>query len=268
MAIGKVSEYDNTFEVDLNTKLYKNLDITGNTTTTGYVEPQSIVSKVSRPSTPNFDHQYPDEKASTRFDIASSEMTNSGYKPSGDGWIETFFWDNSQTYDTQLYIPNFSERDLQIRHRDGGSWQNNWTTIPSMTDGFIRGMKIPYAYIYLTDRMTIGNVTPWVTDIIPFSLGSFSYDTSTSSMFERSASTIKCKFTGKVLIIRQLSTDFQGELDIVDEFSWFIATGAKQNYSVTVKSVSENDTIDFSYNGGMSGTITIYSARMIIIRLS
>ena len=137
-----------------------------------------------------------------------------------------------------------------------------------MTDGFIRGMKIPYAYIFSQQVMTLGNVTAWDTNLVPFSFFQNSFDTSSSSMFEQSASTIKCKFTGKILIIRQLSIDQQGELDIADEFSWFTATNTKQNYSVTVKSVNTNDTINFSFSGGMTGTVTIYSARMIILRLS
>ena len=86
-----------------------------------------------------------------------------------------------------------------------------------------------------------------------------------SDLFEKNGDYIKCKFTGKILIIRQIAIDQQGELDIADEFSWFTATGTKQNYSITIKNVNTGDNVDFIISGGMSGTVVIYSARMILL---
>lgn len=120
---------------------------TGNTTINGYIRPQSIVAKEGRLSTPNFDHQYPDNKASMRFDIASSNMNSSGYKPYHDGWLQTFFWDNSGRYDTQMLIPNNFDvtPKLQIRATDnsqGDTWQNDWKDIPIL-EGFDYGEWTP-----------------------------------------------------------------------------------------------------------------------------
>lgn len=119
---------------------------TGDTTIGGYVEPQSILAKEGRLSTPNFNHQYPNNKASERFDICSSSMDSSGMKPSGgDGFLKTFFWDNTGQYDTQLFIPNglSSNSKLQIRSNNASQWQNNWKDIPIL-DGFDYGDWTPF----------------------------------------------------------------------------------------------------------------------------
>lgn len=105
-----------------------------------HIKPESLIAYKYRPSTPNFDHQYPDSKASMRFDIVTSSMNDSGYKPANDGYLLTFFWDNSGTYDSQLFLPNPSNNRLQFRVRGGGSWSNNWKEIPFLED--LRGVSL------------------------------------------------------------------------------------------------------------------------------
>lgn len=97
----------------------------------GDIKPNSIVSKYGRLTSPNFDHQNPDNKPSMRFDMGSSSMTSMG---PGDGYIHTYFWDNNGAYDTQLFIPN-SAGNLKLRARQGGNWQNNWNIIPTQITG-------------------------------------------------------------------------------------------------------------------------------------
>lgn len=116
---------DEKFEITQDAKIIGVLDNT---------KIKSLVAKEDRPTTPNFDHQYPDDRASKRFDIVSSSMDSSGNKPRTDGWVETYFWDNSGLYDTQLFVPN-GAGDLQIRSRSGGNWANNWLTIPTLQYG-------------------------------------------------------------------------------------------------------------------------------------
>ena len=109
------------------------------------LKPKTIVTYEDRLSTPNFDHQYPNNKASKRFDIVSSSMNNSGQKPYTDGYLETFCWDNDSAYDTQLFIPNGigTNSKLQIRGKQGSSnWSNNWKDIP-IVDGFDYGDWTP-----------------------------------------------------------------------------------------------------------------------------
>ena len=109
-----------------------------------YILVKSIVAQESRPSSPNFNHQYPMDRASMRFDICSSSMNSSGVKPNSDGFLQTFFWDNIGQYDTQLFIPNGigSNSKLQIRSNNGSSWSNNWKDIPIL-DGFDYGEWTP-----------------------------------------------------------------------------------------------------------------------------
>ena len=142
------------------------------------------------------------------------------------------------------------------------------TTTGDATIGGIinaKGSTIPYAYTFMNSRVTLSNISAWSETTVPFS--NFGMETSHSDLFEKNGNFIKCKFTGKVMIIREISMDAQGELDIADEFSWFTATSTKQNHSITIKNVSLGDNIGFVFSGGMSGTITLYSARLILLRI-
>lgn len=124
-------------------------DINVNTTIGGYTQTQSIVAQNDRPSTPNFDHQYPDNKASMRFDIASSNMNSSGVKPTGgDGYLLTFFWDNSGQYDSQLFIPNGTGQ-LQTRFKNNGTWSSWYNVYSSQTsyDYYSDGGVKKYGYM-------------------------------------------------------------------------------------------------------------------------
>ncbi len=114
---------------------------TGNTRINGIFEAKSYVAYYGRIASPNIDHQYPSEKISFRYDIVSSAMDSSGYKPPSDGFMTTYFWDNSGAYDSQLFLPNSSGSHLRFRVRNAGNWQNNWKAIaftddvPSVTTG-------------------------------------------------------------------------------------------------------------------------------------
>lgn len=112
-----------------------NMWVKGNIKADDVIRPSTkgITACTGRSSTPNFDHQYPLDRANMRFDIVSSSMDSSGNKPATDGYVQTFMWDNSGAYDSQLFIPNGNSR-LQFRSRAGGSWSNSWVSIPFLTD--------------------------------------------------------------------------------------------------------------------------------------
>lgn len=111
------------------------LDVNGDTKTTnlnvtGYAEnfrPKSIVAYQSRLASGDFDHQYPQNRVSKRLDIASSSMTTQK-PPSGDGFIESFFWDNSGKYDLQIGLSHNVKRINQIafRGRDNADTWPDW----------------------------------------------------------------------------------------------------------------------------------------------
>lgn len=71
-----------------------------------------------------------------RFDLATSSMTTEEGKPASDGYLQTYFWDNNSTYDTQLFIPNNinGSQRLGIRSRNGVTDWSNWKYIPTLDD--------------------------------------------------------------------------------------------------------------------------------------
>ena len=79
----------------------------------------------SRPTSANLDHEYTSNRATKRLDLATSAMTTG--KPNNDGWIETYFWDNTGAYDAQLFIPQTSDKRLSVRTRqNNSSWPTSW----------------------------------------------------------------------------------------------------------------------------------------------
>lgn len=80
-------------------------------------------------------HYYTGDQAHQRLDIATSSMTTN--KPAGDGFINTYTWDNSGTYDSQFYMPNASNTNggrPQVRYLNGGSTWSNWESLAKLSD--------------------------------------------------------------------------------------------------------------------------------------
>lgn len=83
----------------------------------------------------DIDHIYTDNIVHQRLDISSSSMTTN--KPAGDGFINTYFWDNTGKYDTQLYIPNGSTVNggrPQIRFNDNKDTWTSWKSLALYAD--------------------------------------------------------------------------------------------------------------------------------------
>lgn len=88
-----------------------------------------------RITSPDIDHIYTDNIVHQRLDISSSSMTTN--KPAGDGFINTYSWDNSGKYDAQLYIPNSSTNNggrPQIRFNDNKDTWTSWNSLALYTD--------------------------------------------------------------------------------------------------------------------------------------
>ena len=68
-----------------------------------------------------------------RADLATSSMTTG--KPPSDGYVQTYFWDNSGQYDSQLFIPNNINGRLALRaYNVGSSAWGDWVEIPKISD--------------------------------------------------------------------------------------------------------------------------------------
>ena len=70
----------------------------------------------------NISHTYENNRAHMQLARATSSMTSN--KPSGDGYILHFTWDNSGTWDSQLFIPEetSSSKHLQARIKGNSTW--------------------------------------------------------------------------------------------------------------------------------------------------
>lgn len=66
------------------------------------------------------------EYGTKRTDIVYSGSTS---RPNTDGFIETYFWDNSGTYDTQVFFPNNGTATPKYRSKGGGSSWGNWQSL-------------------------------------------------------------------------------------------------------------------------------------------
>ena len=124
-----------------------------------------------------------------------------------------------------------------------------------------------YATYIINTTATISGVNAWTSIQIPFNSNG-QFQTNNTNNFEKNGNYIKSKFKGKVLIMRQFSVDFKGEVDIIDEYGWINALETHQNYAMTIKDVNVNDNIDFIFSGGMNGNLQIYGARLIVIRIA
>lgn len=84
----------------------------------------------------NIAHTYPNNDVHQRLDIASAAMTTG--KPAADGYINTYSWDNSGSYDTQIFIPNnnngSSDGHMQIRFKNSVTDWTAWQNLPLMSD--------------------------------------------------------------------------------------------------------------------------------------
>lgn len=78
-------------------------------------------------------HVYPNSDVHQRLDIASASMVTN--KPASDGFINTYMWDNSGAYDTQLFLPNGAYNNdgrPQLRYKADTSTTFNWSQWKSL----------------------------------------------------------------------------------------------------------------------------------------
>lgn len=82
-----------------------------------------ILSPAGRVTSLDIEHTYPHSRVSTQLNISSSSVTADN---PGDGYVQTYFWDNSGAYDTQFYLPDSSSVRPKIRNKGAA---NSWSGI-------------------------------------------------------------------------------------------------------------------------------------------
>lgn len=80
-------------------------------------------------------HMYDHSMVHQRVDIASSAMTTN--KPAGDGFINTYFWDNNGKHNAQIWFPNninLNGGHPQVRYQGGSDTWSAWTNLALAKD--------------------------------------------------------------------------------------------------------------------------------------
>ena len=131
-------------------------------------------------------------------------------------------------------------------------------------DSLYPNVRLSYGALFNPARETLYNINSWTNFQIPFT----HFWSNNENDFEKNGNLLKCKFNGTVLIFRQITHDFTGELDIVDSWSWWTSIGTRQAPAMQIKNVSINDNIDFTCSGGVSGTLVVYGARLVVLRIA
>ena len=84
----------------------------------------------------NFSHDE-NRYATYRVDLASSFfITDNNGRPPHDGYVHTYFWDNDEAYDSQLFIPNNGISRLAFRtyaYNNDFGW-TDWNEIPKLSE--------------------------------------------------------------------------------------------------------------------------------------
>ena len=127
-----------------------------------------------------------------------------------------------------------------------------------------------YGQYCLDSRYTVSQ-SSWSNPELKFSsYGTF--NTNNSQYFAKSGNGIKCKFSGRVLIIGGLGNDYDGETDLnlvngSTTYTALLNVGGHNSYNFAVADVNENDVIKIKINCG-AGNFTVYSGKLVVVRLS
>ena len=78
-----------------------------------------LKANVGRQASLDFAHQYIDGRVHARLDIVSGSTSPNPFD--GDGYVLTFMWDNSGSWDTQVFFPNGGGHP-SIRKKQNASW--------------------------------------------------------------------------------------------------------------------------------------------------
>ena len=86
-----------------------------------------LKAQVYRPSSLDFQHIYDDSRVHSRLDISSSALSGGVNSIFGEGFVLTFMWDNSGSWDTQLYLPDSAGNAPGFRTHNHST--NQWSAV-------------------------------------------------------------------------------------------------------------------------------------------
>ena len=118
--------------------------------------------------------------------------------------------------------------------------------------------------MYYSNNFT-QSFTPWTDTQIDFTSGTTSWATN-SDDFSLNGNFIRTNFSGVILIFRQITHQYSGELDINDELGSKVGLGYSNN-SMSILGVSNGTNIDFLVSTGAS-SVQIWNVRLFVIRVS
>lgn len=101
-----------------------------------------------RITTPNINHYYSNGKAHMKLLIATSAMTSN--KPNNDGFIVACNWDNDGQWNTQMFMPNATNRCPQFRVCANGTW-TGWRDFQVAENLYNNATPVAYGTITLSE---------------------------------------------------------------------------------------------------------------------
>ena len=161
-------------------------------------------------------------------------------------------------YNNQWKEMNFKVSDTlpigSIIEYDGESIPTGWEAASYL--------KTNYAECHYSSHEITG-ITPWQATTVDFSSSDF--NTNSNSDFEFSGHGIKCKFNGTVLILKQITHNYEGELDIVDSYGWMTQFN-KEGFSFVIENATSGELKELKFAGNTT-SVNFYNARLMVIRI-
>lgn len=117
----------------------------------------------------------------------------------------------------------------------------------------------------INQTISINNTSAYTVEQIPFNSNNITFSTNNSSLFEKNTDYIKCKFKGKVLVLRNYASNISATKYIItNQDGWCMSETL-----FTIQDVDVNDNIDFRVTGGGSyNSISIYNCELIVIKIA
>ena len=97
---------------------------------------QWLKASVGRPSSLDFPHIYDGDKVHCRLDISSSALSGGVNSIFGEGYVLTFMWDNSGSWDTQFYLPDADGKEIGFRTHNHST--NQWSAVKRLCTNEIK----------------------------------------------------------------------------------------------------------------------------------
>ena len=117
----------------------------------------------------------------------------------------------------------------------------------------------------VNQTITISNTSSYSVVQVPFNSNNIPFVTNNTNLFEKNTDYIKCKFKGKVLVIRNYSNNFSATSFIITDVDGW----TQGKTLITIQDVNVGTNIDFRITGGGSySSFTISNCELIVIKIA